>query len=89
MSTSAKPLLNGSLLNKRNMFTEFRMCRVSESLLNKQGVPGSLGQTLRGGRGHHKNSDLQSNSRSEMSSFGTRGCCSQEQRRKQTSITAE
>ncbi|GFX37060.1 hypothetical protein TNCV_1712531 [Trichonephila clavipes] len=42
-----------------------------------QGVPGSLGQTLRRGRGHDKNSDLHNNPWSEMSSFSARWRCSQ------------
>ncbi|GFX61185.1 hypothetical protein TNCV_4565801 [Trichonephila clavipes] len=38
-----------------------------------QYVRGLLGQTLRGGRGHHKDSDLNSNPWSETSSFGVGG----------------
>ncbi|GFY30118.1 uncharacterized protein TNCV_4074311 [Trichonephila clavipes] len=35
-----------------------------------RGIPPSLGQTLRGGRGHHKDSDLHSNPGSETSPYG-------------------
>ncbi|GFX50688.1 hypothetical protein TNCV_2722741 [Trichonephila clavipes] len=41
-----------------------------------------------GGRGHHKNSGLQSNPWAETTSFGDRWCCSQDHLKKQTCITA-
>lgn len=40
---------------------------ISQKTLDIHGIPGQLGQTLRGGKGNHKDSDVRSNPWSKKS----------------------